>query len=164
MAEVGSKRRRFVRNPDRVDDIVLAAMERLRKDKNENAFRAGISEVVEAIDKRVKVQPSRASIYRSIERLAEQGHFRITRKGERGNYTYSFSGTSVTAPATPLPRVTNDEPSGTTTGDPVTVLKSLDEQIDSLMNQLRVRVEQKRAQVAALEALLREEERELVAV
>lgn len=161
-----TRRRKFIRNPERVEEVTLKALARVQSGKG-NPFRAGISEIIDSIDRRGGAAiPSRASVYRALDRMAEKGLFEITRRGERGNYTYNFIGV-----ATP-------EGSVTTTSEPQRVKRTyrrridrinvvssnlqtlikedhdLDAQLEAKRTELLARIEQKRATLAALEVSL----------
>lgn len=170
---VASGRQRFVRNPDRVDEIVWSAMQRLHKARGNDVFRAGISQILDACDGRLKSKPSRASVYRSVERLAEAGKFTIARKGERGNFTYNFS---VSAPSAPETTTKTKRGRRANTVTPITTApvssdlitslveedRSLSAQLDALMTELAARVEAKKQKIALAQEAL-QSQRELVA-
>lgn len=92
-------RRRFVRNPERVDKIVLEAIEKLRAEQGD-LVKASPDKLLEAMDKRLKMKPSRITVYRSVQRLADEGKFTIERgKGQKPRMTYRFGVTPATTPA-----------------------------------------------------------------
>lgn len=167
---VGTRRKKFIRNPERVEEVTLKALAKIQAGRG-NPFRAGISEIIDAIDRRGgPAIPSRASVYRALDRMAEKGLFEITRRGERGNYTYNFIGVaapegSVTTTSEPQRvkrvyrrRVERTEMAAPeVTGDLQSLVmeeRNLDAQLEAKRAELLSRIEQKRATLAALEVSL----------
>lgn len=157
------KRAKFIRNKGRVDEIVTKAMDRLRKERGD-VFKVGVQTIIDAMDGRT-TKPSRASVYRAVERLAAEGKVQIARKGERGNYTYNFgtpipSG-SVTAQATPVPASASPTAMPAVSSE-VSILiersKTLDAQLDALLAQLRADVATKEQTLQAVQSSLSHKE------
>lgn len=102
-------RRRFVRNPERVDKIVLEAIQKLRAEQGDTV-KASPDKLIEAMDKRLKMRPSRITVYRAVQRLANEGKFEIQRgEGKRPRMTYHFITSVTSAPAPAIKPVPNGE-------------------------------------------------------
>lgn len=98
-------RRRNIRQPEVVEKMVLGAIQKLHDERASDSFRASIAEIVTNFDGRYRRHPSRAGIYRAIDRLVEQGEFSVSRVGDRGHFTYSFGSPPTSAVASPVTTV-----------------------------------------------------------
>ena len=87
--------RKFVRNPQLVDEAVSSSLEKLRKIHGDE-FKASTQTILDHVDKR-RIAPALPTVKNSLERLTSQGWVTMERpEGKsRGVFTFKFNGSPM---------------------------------------------------------------------